>query len=327
MDGARGMTMRTVIKPALLLCLLAACTDIPLSDRDAPLETAAGELAIQLADADVRAQLRAMLAERRTGDFELLLDDTVLTLADGSSLRDRMAATGAIDVVPNLQVAAPLGVAGWTDLTIPLVTFVSDEDAPAMVYFTPDGSSFTRPASERPEVPVLVLGSSDRSDREAPQKDLESTAQLTSVAFYLRAIYITDPHEPWLKGDPEIYVSCSMHGQDSNGYGITTRTLPKQWTDNVNDTYTWYVLNRHVADFRSDETYVFCNVMEADSDSADDYVGHAWFSREALLPGTGTTCVFDFYNHADLAASDVAASTTSTTFGPIPQSCANYWHY
>jgi hypothetical protein len=305
------------VSVSLSLLLFTGCTEaVEPPAHDDVLADAAAELAAVLDDPQLRAELRAALAARATGDYEVTLERArEVHLGDGRTLHDVLSLLDGVAALPHLQVAAPLGVDAWTDDVIPRVTFVADEDAETLDYVAADGSVVTLPADQVPDFPVLVIGTHERIDRDdvGAVKPEDELALATSVPFHLRSIMITDTKEPWTKGDPEIYIKCRTD----------TRSFSKQWVDQADDTLVWYVLNRHVATLGDAESVVTCDVKESDGGSGDDDVGYAVFMRDDLPWTTGLYCQFEGGQDAHLGAADTAATTQSGPFGPIPRHCSN----
>ncbi|HUS32718.1 MAG TPA: hypothetical protein VMZ53_29660, partial [Kofleriaceae bacterium] len=268
-----------------------------------------------------RAHLQTQLAERAEGNGVISIDETrAIRIADGRSLHDVLDATGVLEVVPDLQLTAPLGVDDWAR-TAPLVTFVQLDDTAPLTYIAADGTSSTLPADHAPTGPVLAIGWNERSgiDDDVSVDNTTSSPSVTSSPFYLRALLFTDAMESMFAGDPEMYIKCSSYSVD----GVYQRSFAREWVDQANDTIHWYTLNRYVATLGANEARVTCDVKESDGSSGDDLVGTVTFLRDGLVDGTGTYCIFDNGGNAHVGASDVAASTTDSPYGPIPRKCSN----
>jgi len=277
-------------------------------DRDTALGDAARELAAALENPSIRSELRQRLAARKTGDYEVLLESLDdLELPDGRSLVEAM---GSARFLANVQIAAPGGVDGWNVDALPLVTFVpSEAESAELTYFDGSGESSMLPASEVPRQPVLVVGISERIGfADAAPGQLRSSG----TPVYLRELVIFDTHEPWYKGDPEIFLKCD---------GVRFN-LP-----DVNDAGYRYTFNQLLANLPSGDTLT-CDVME-DDDDANDFVGRATFTSGRLPSSSTSTCYGQTKSTQFLmGVAKVKAWSSFTVLGQTytyPTGCPNYY--
>ena len=263
-------------------------------DRDRILAETAQELAWLLHDANLRAALRTQLALRVTGDYEVLIDSLRdLELEDGRRLGDVMHAAAALD---HVHIAAPLGLAAWTDAETPIVTFAADDDATELVYFDVSGLSTRRPADEQPTGPVLVVGINERIGY--GKKTAETMPYVTN-AVYLRDLVIWDDKEPWTKGDPEIYMKCM---------GSIKFDLP-----DVNEEGKTYRFNKYIT--TTSDTQITCEVKESDGSDGDDRLNISYFWNSNLSYSTDQKCYGSSKNEYLLGVSRVKGYETVELWG------------
>lgn len=283
---------------------VAACGDTDSNpndvevDRDHALASASREIALLMHDGSFRAELHAVLAERRTGDYEILVADIAdQVLSDGRTLRDVLEPTGALLAVENLHIAMPGGIVGWDVSTAVPVTFIPDAtDFDTLRFFDSAGKESAWIADERPSFPVLVLGPNERI-----RPTVEATAEsMTTNAnrVYLREIVIENDHEPWTSGDPEIFVICNYE---------------RHYYDGINEENVKYVANTDLG-FQEGVT---CDLYEDDWDSVsygpgvpgsgDDLIGYATFSASVLGISTENRCKGYYGGESKMYFSKVAA--------------------
>ena len=142
-------------------------------------------------------------------------------------------------------------------------------------------------ADVAPTVPTIVIGAAElnavRSEALRTESvaattstvattDTPKSATLTGDLVGIPRMLITNDHEPWYKGDPEIYVKIRRWIKSSGVFGDTRADFA-----NVNSENTWYSLGD------PNNSYVFLNssydskieiiVYESDSPDGDDVVG------------------------------------------------------
>ena len=145
-------------------------------------------------------------------------------------------------------------------------------------------------ADVAPNVPTIVIGAAERYTipSETTAGKTESVTTASPLAFVaadvpksasisgdlvgIPRILITNDHEPWYKGDPEIYVHIRQWIKSTGVFKDTRADF-----SNVNSENTWYSLGD------PNKSYVFLNsthhssieiiVYESDSPDGDDVVG------------------------------------------------------
>ncbi len=289
---------KTLSALTLTLALAAACGgDLTDSSSTTALDTpqieqrlsaAAAELAPLLGDDQLRAGLAAALGKRRTGDYEVLLKDARdLPLRDGRTLGDALRATGILEV-ELAQLATPGGVPNWATAPEVLVTWapIGVEKGIELEFYHADGRVHRAPAGEPPRLPVVVLGLNERTRPPSPGPAAQGIGSqqhalsATCAAPYCREVWlnqikIEDDHEPWYKGDPEIYMMCLVPGYSiRDTWVVYTAKLDLA---SVNSENKWYTVNKPLLELKLGQP-TDCYVMEADEGrtspvDSDDVLG------------------------------------------------------
>jgi hypothetical protein len=261
----------------LLSSLITGCAgDDPESlDRDGALAAASADLAEALGDPQLRGNLEHALAGKRALPYA---EARSIRLSDGRTLGDVVDASGAPASVPYLQIGAPFGTALGGELA---VTFEpTDETAALELYAIATAAHSTVDPGALPETPLLVLGIDERATFEArtfatPKPEQSGAYATGDKKWYLRMLEIYEDKEPAYKGDPEIYIMC-YPTPDTTGYG----NVIEGRLDRVNDTHHEYwwdpAVQPRLNTLRpGDKTK--CDIMEADSDSLDDFIDTVTF--------------------------------------------------
>jgi hypothetical protein len=143
---------------------------------------------------------------------------------------------------------------------------VGTKAVPHLDYYDARGGMTTQIAEARPDTPVVVLAVNERvapleqaEPVAAPQPiaadgDIMSTqgalvaagncnqtcaaGSTTCRNVYLKRLKISTASEPWYKGDPEIYVYCTIVGESLTDIH---HACAEHDSPGVNDTSTWYV--------------------------------------------------------------------------------------
>jgi hypothetical protein len=266
---------RSLFASAVLsTALLGGCGDAaapteaaqPVAGQAARLNLAgevARSMAPMLARAELRQQVRALIQDSAKGKISY---EKLLTM--GQALP-----AGAEIGQARLEVSAPLG---WSSDAAPVVTFVPElpeAEVRELTYFDASGRMFTRPADERPAEPVLVVGPSEEQPSDAGS-DAGSIVPLATKRLVVGRVLIRNDHEPWYRGDPEIYARCTF---PAAGVAPIILDLPE-----VNRENAWYTINR-VLGYYSDSygTPARCGLFESDGPfDGSDSLGtvQVWFA-------------------------------------------------
>ncbi|WP_157445111.1 DUF3103 family protein [Deinococcus actinosclerus] len=232
---------------------------------NAALERFAQQLARQLPDPELRRAVQDQAALRFDGDQETLFSALAArpagaTTVQGLLTRGGLSASALDDVtrrVTNLQVAVrgpQWNAAEYTPLVA--VAAQGDEFAP-VVAFDAQGRRHTLDARTPPTQPVVVVGVAERVDEQGrvmvPAATRAGATAVTDPAASVGAqacdswerlisLYVRDDHEPWTRGDPEIYVQLGSNSRD----GLYVGSLP-----DVNGENKWYEPRRDLVRWSS----------------------------------------------------------------------------
>jgi len=178
-----------------------------------------------------------------------------------------------------------------SDLIYVAIAPLEDESKVRSIPAYADGKRLSQDlsADEAPKVPTIVIGAAERntitSELSAARTesvaastlafataDVPKSAAVSGDLVGIPRILITNDHEPWYKGDPEIYVKIRRWIKSTGVFGDTRVDFA-----NVNSENTWYSLGD------PNKSYVFLNstydskieilVYESDSPDGDDVVG------------------------------------------------------
>ncbi|GGL15230.1 DUF3103 family protein [Deinococcus radiotolerans] len=229
------------------------------TQTNAALERFAQDLARQLPNPDLRRAVQEQVALRFDGDQETLFSTLAVRPAGQSTVqglltRGGLSVSALNDVtraVPHLQVAVR-GPQWNPDTYTPLVAVAAqggDEFAP-VVAFDAQGRRHVLDGRTPPSQPVVVVGVAERVDDQGnvmiPAATQAGAATLSEPGAGIGAqacdswerlisLYVRDDHEPWSRGDPEIYVQLGSNSHDGLYLGSLT---------DVNDENKWYTPNR-----------------------------------------------------------------------------------
>ncbi len=204
-------------------------------------------------DGDSEALYRTVSAQRVGGlTFESLVAGQGLSSQSSASrLQALRAITGGVS---GLQIAVR-GGAGQLGARVPLVAVApqgADEFAPVKAYDAA-GQLHILDARHPPTQAVVVVGVNERTDEQgnliagrlpggAGLDGAGLGAQACDNKERLKSVYVRDNHEPWIRGDPEIYVKLGSNKINN----VYTGSLV-----DVNDTKKWYTINRDLVTWNS----------------------------------------------------------------------------
>ncbi|THF86475.1 DUF3103 family protein [Deinococcus sp. KSM4-11] len=235
---------------------------------------------------ELRATIDQQTATRFDGDRETLYAtlartplssgtvESLLASGPGVTLSSLSTLTGS---VKDLQVAVR-GPAWNIKAQVPLVAFApqgGDEFAPVTAYDA-QGGRHVLDAHTLPTEPVVVVGVNERLDAQGNvMKPIDASASsvpptLSAQACdsweHLTSVYVRDDHEPWIRGDPEIYVQLGSNSHD----GLYQGSLP-----DVNDENKWYYPNR--------------DLIRWSTTSLGSWMMYLWYERDG---GSSITLTF-----------------------------------
>ena len=253
----------------------APASEEPQTEINTALEALAKDFAKAVADEAVRVQIKTAVEARSTGDTEVLYKDLVTAVVDGVSFDQKLAqASGSLQTqgmgsvnalaasVPNLHVAVPAGLEAWDARNeMPLVTYVpegvDDTTLAEVRAFDAQGVLHLLDAQVAPDQPVVVLGVNERVDAQGelmPFYTVDEEGKLAPLAVpngprysgsleKVEKLYIYDDKEPWVKGDPEIWlqVKGATSPQGAPLYqGQFHNVSEKRWAYPNRNLYNWY---------------------------------------------------------------------------------------
>jgi Protein of unknown function (DUF3103) len=233
-------------------------------DTEVLYKTLATPSAVQAQSSSV--DIRQALANAYTGSGEI------------SSQAGTGQALEAVDTlansIPRFQVAVPEQFDTWDAQTYtPLVAYVpvgtDDVALKEIKAFDSEGNEYVLGARTPPTRPVIILSQNERTD-EAGQlltnfsEDTGTSegalaAQASSYEVKMGTVELYDDHEPWIKGDPEIWlIAQSLVSRPE----LATR----QSFDGANDEDYRYVYKRYLGKTRHDVVFYW---YESDGSSYD----------------------------------------------------------
>ncbi|GHF40971.1 hypothetical protein HNQ07_001535 [Deinococcus metalli] len=265
---------------------------------NAALDAFAQDLARHLQSPELRATILQQTDARFDGDRETLYAalaraplgggtvESLLASGPGETLHPLGTVTGS---VRNLQVAVR-GPAWDAATHVPLVAVApqgGDEFAPVVAYDA-QGGRHVLDGRTAPSEAVVVVGVNERVDAQghvmipidvhagaAPPSPVPSgtvpsspglSAQACDSWERLSSLYVRDDHEPWVRGDPEIYVQLGSNSRD----GLYVGSLP-----DVNDENRWYTPNR--------------DLIRWSSTTLGSWMMYLWYERDG---GSSVTLTF-----------------------------------
>ncbi len=261
------------------------------------LETLAAELSSCLADNEARALLSTQVKASARKNVVVLRDFLGAAAGQGPAketdsfiqLRARVYdAEAAMKEcrlpIPRLEIKLPvkahLDLVNSSDTVYVAVAPLQDESEVKSITAFSKGERMTLDAAEPPKVPTFVIApaESESADPDYPLKtsdkpgEEQDKAQVADPFVGIIWIKITDDHESWTCGDPEIYVK--IYRWDPSGTIVNSVNLP-----GVNDEHVWYWLADPNSTYRFVTTgfssSVQFQIWEADSGThgGDDHVG------------------------------------------------------
>jgi len=235
---------------------------------------------------DVLSTVRGQARQMGTDQLSKLMEN--ISQAEVAMKDAKMA-------IPRLDLVVPCGISQamleGSDLMYVAIAPLEDESKVKSIAAYVDGKRLSQDlsANEAPKVPTIVIGGAERytisseltaaktesvvaSALAVTAADVPKSAAVSGDLVGIPRILITNDHEPWYKGDPEIYVKIRRWIKSMGVFGDTRVDFA-----NVNSENTWYSLGD------PNKSYVFLNstydksieivVYESDSPDGDDVVG------------------------------------------------------
>lgn len=144
-----------------------------------------------------------------------------------------------IEKVPLLQISLPVNFDKWDGSEPILVAYdpvtIDDDECKQIVAFDMEGKEYILDAKNDPDFPVIVAGINERvnnNDKKISQLNKSTLSQHEIQIVHFR---LMDDHEPWYKGNAEIYVKTKkIYSGDDWAY---------IYFDGVNKEKTYYDYN------------------------------------------------------------------------------------
>jgi hypothetical protein len=196
-----------------------------------------------------------------------------------------------------LPVAAHRDVVGRSDTVYVAVTPLADESEVKSITAYSKGEKISLSADEPPRVPTFVIAAAESESSEPTyplqvsetEKDEQNKERVVDDFIGIANIWINNDHEPWYKGDPEIYVRVIRFRFSPFGTITNTVDLP-----GVNGEQVWHDIGdpngtyRYV-DTRNYSPTIQFQVREADWPDSDDHLGTRTVTWTGLPFGGYTT--------------------------------------
>ncbi len=262
---------------------LAKADDKSLQEYEVKMKYFAMAIAKLLTDPEIGAYLKEEIGKQFDNDYDALWEviaDNEFTNKGKFKNIIRKLYNSKIDMVdqfnavPLLQVSVPVHFDKWNISKTILVAYdpVTKEDTEVeeLVAFDQNGKKYVLDAQIEPDRPVVVIGLNERvayleSDKSTSFKKILGTAwNLEIVNFRLM-----DDHEPWWKGDPEIYVKTKKYGSSWDRTNFTKVNDEKTYWDNNHDWLPKTIYTTNINNPNTDHHTVFTEIWEDDINNDD----------------------------------------------------------
>lgn len=277
------------------------------------IESIAADFSSYLADNENRALLSAQIKAARR-KYVMVMQDFLAVAASkdlekgGEHLFNLAIQVDQVEAtmkdfglpIPRLEVKLP--VKAHRELLneseavyVAAVPLVDESEVKSITAYTSKGDRITLSADEPPRIPTFVITPAEEESLEPehplimsdkPGKE-ENPERVVDDFIGIPWIRITDDHESWPCGDPEIYVKIWFWIQ-SNGYWQVIKSIAN--LKYVNDEYVWYWLgelgynNTYRKLIGSDWKNIYYEIWEADSGAHgnDDFLGSRYVTWKDL---------------------------------------------
>lgn len=186
-----------------------------------------------LGNAEIRSYLKNEIGKQFDGAFDVLWK-TVMAENNGAirnslkkiyTINSQISMIDEIEKVPLLQISLPVNFDKWDGSEPILVAYdpvtIDDDECEQIIAYDMKGKEYILDAQKDPAVPVIVVGINERKSYIDNNNQVAKTLSVQS-AKYLKIVdfRLMDDHEPWYKGDAEIYVLADEEGSGN----VTTYT-------------------------------------------------------------------------------------------------------
>jgi len=206
-------------------------------------------------------------------------------LATVEKVRKELRSLGVSDDFASFDLYMPVKdhLSKWSGddhLLVAAVPFGDESKLPSVTAFSVrDQKSIKLSQKDIPSIPTLVIVGEEHpsherthppvTQRTEPSDDEPNGSEPTKRNSYIgiRWLKLINDHEPWTRGDPEIYV---LVGQAIGGAAVESKIWLNSGSSDVNDENHWYLLGDSpsgILYFYFDETYsdqTYFRFMESD---------------------------------------------------------------
>lgn len=153
---------------------------------------------------------------------------------------------------------------------------IDDEKAEKIYGYDSNGKLYVLDAQNEPDFPVIVLGINERVDPVTKQLKSEKCLGKPTWTYETKicSFRLLHDHEPWWKGDPEIYVKAKKYYQSNADFVRTDFTKVNKEKTYLEADYSW--LPKNIYSFYSPVVQIRIEVWEDDSGNNDDLLEHEW---------------------------------------------------
>ena len=301
---------KTVFRLGTSACLLVGLASLagaqdrntPFARVEAGLDSVAKELSIMLADVNARGHLATQFKEAPRKNVLVLrefIGGAMIASRDDATRSGKLLDLASIVQSSEVDMTKCGMPAGRMEIKVPVREHLANLQSSETIYVAcapladesevtsivaySNGERISLSAAEPPKIPTLVVVPAEQASAEptypltfsAETAPEENPGRVVDDWVGLPWIRITNDHESWVCGDPEIYVKIRRWHLPSCHIHTSTVNLP-----GVNDEFVWYYLGDPNSTYKyvSLTSYIQnirFEVWEADSGShgADDHVG------------------------------------------------------
>lgn len=242
--------------------------EYPQNNKNAILDEMAKTVAKSLANKDFRVLVKMEALKKIDGDYNIHYADlskkklnnvSISKMIESNISIGKKGVNGLItfaalsNEIPNFQLSVPVNAEIWdTDNVVPLVSYmpigINDTDVKWMKAYDSNGKLHILDAKTPPDFPVVVIGSSERRDKNgniyksSTEEDIINSLGKTnsSSSVYIKnasfsSLSAKREVEPWGKGDAEVKVFCvwvnTQNKLVANSTGDAWVKIFKPWGD------------------------------------------------------------------------------------------------
>jgi len=275
---------------------LAKGDNVNLMSYEVRLKYFAQGIAKLLNDPEIGAYLKDEIGKQFDGDYDVLWETLAgKEFAQKGKFKNilRKLYKSNIDMVdqfnnvPLLQVSAPVHFDKWNIDEPLLVAYdpltIDDDECEQIFAFDMEGKEYYLNTKNDPAFPVIVVGINERKSYIYNNNQIAKTSSVQTTK-YLKIIdfRLMDDHEPWYKGNAEIYVK-TREGGVLGAYTFTNFVNVNLERLYMDADYTWLPKTVFTKSNYSDSITIELNIWEDDT-SADDLVEGSYVDGDPEIP-------------------------------------------